>query len=119
MFAAILSQNRDVVRLLVKRYGIDPCMAADDGTFYIYQVFIIAPESFIINFLKICRIKMSFKNHKVGITLLHNAVCTCCFQVVCYLAEEYKVDVNISDNDLDTPLHMAYITGHTHIAVQM
>jgi len=115
MLTAILSQNINVVKLLVKKYSIDPWMA-DNGVVYVYQVFTIAPESFIINFLKVCCTKMSFRNQKAGITLLHHAVCTCCFQVVCYLVEECKIDLNINDNDLDTPLHMAYITGHTHIA---
>ena len=116
LHSAILCQKINVVELLVKDYTID-CYAADDSRIpQAFGIFMIAPQSFIINFLKICGVQMSFKITKSGHTLLHYAVIYCCFQVVCFLVEECGADVNVCDNDLQTPLHVAYIAGHTHIA---
>ncbi|XP_065900894.1 uncharacterized protein [Dysidea avara] len=116
LYAAVLNQKIDVVELLAKEYSVDPYVVDDNNsTLLVYQVFYIAPQSFIVNFLKICGVKTFFKSTKSGITLLHYAVFTWCFHVVCFLVEEYEVDVNMCDNGSLTPLHMAYMTGHAHI----
>ena len=115
LFPAVLNQKIDVVELLVKEYSVDPYVADDDDVPYICQIFTRAPQSFIINFLKVCSVKTSIKSTN-GVTLLHHAVYTWCFHVVCFLVEECGVDVNMCDDDLNTPLHTAYIVGHTHIA---
>ena len=40
-----------------------------------------------------------------------------CFDVVCFLLEECSsIDVNVTDDDLCTPLHAAYLYEHTQIA---
>ena len=113
---AVVSQKINVVELLVKEYSVDPCVADDDDKLSVYEVFKLAPQSFIINFLKVCGVKTSFKYTDTGTILLQNAVFTCCFHVVCFLVEECGVDVNMCDNYLNTPLHIAYMAGHTHIA---
>ena len=52
-----------------------------------------------------------------GFTLLHIAVFTCCIDVICFLVEECEgIDVNITDDNLRTPLHAAYLVGHKQIA---
>ena len=52
-----------------------------------------------------------------GFSLLHCAVIANCFDVVQFLVEECSgIDVNVTDDDLLTPLHMAYVYGHTQIA---
>ena len=113
LYAAVLGQTIDVVELLVIEYSVDPYVADED---FLYEVFFKAPQSFIINCLKIWGVKTSFKSTDTGFTLLHHAVFSCCFRIVCFLVEKCGVDVNMCDNDLQTPLHMAYMTGHTHIA---
>ena len=114
--SAVLSQKLNVVELLLKEYFVDPYVADNYGFLMICAVFTVAPQSFIISFLKTCGVRMSFKFPKHDSTLLHVAVYTCCFQVVCFLVEECRADVNMSDNSLYTPLHIAYLAGHTHIA---
>jgi len=116
LHVAFLSQKIDIVNLLLKQYSVDPYVADDDGKVHIFGVFSITPQSFIINFLKICGVNMSFRLFKSGATLLHCATFASCNQVVCFLVEECGVDLNMCDNNLNAPLHTAYITGHTDIA---
>ena len=116
LIAAVLNQKIDVVELLAKEYSVDPYVTDEDNSPMVYQVFYKAPQSFIVNFLKICGVKTSFKYTRSGFTLLHQAVFTCCFHVVCFLVEECEVDVNICTNYAYTSLHIAYTAGHTHIA---
>ena len=104
------------MELLAKEYSVDPYVADEDNSPMVYQVFSITPQSFIVNFLKICGVKTSFKSTDSGFTLLYQAVFTCCFHVVCFLVEECGADVNICTNYFYTPLHIAYTAGHTHIA---
>ena len=112
----VFSQKIDVVELLVKEYSVDPYVTDDGGIPMVFVVLMKAPQNFCINFLKICGVKTSFKRAVDGTALLHFAVLTCCFQVVCFLVEECEADVNITKYNLHTPLHMAYSAGHTNIA---
>ena len=116
LMSAILTQNLDFAELLVKQHSIDPYVANDSGVRGAFAVFTIAPQTFTIDFLKCCGVDMSFKAANSGYSLLHNAVFTCCFHVVCFLVEDCGVNVNITDDHLDTPLHIAYMAGHTDIA---
>ena len=53
----------------------------------------------------------------MGGSLLHIAVICNCFNVIGFLLEECSgIDVNVTDDDLWTPLHLAYLYGHTQIA---
>ena len=118
--AATIAQQIDIVKLLMTDYSMDPYvinMRSDDVSFlYIQFIFYYAPQSFIIAIMKYCGVKSDFKATE-GFSLLHYAVLFNCFDVVCFLLEECSdFDVNVTDSDLQTPLHLAYIFGHTQIA---
>ena len=117
--AATIAQQIDIVKLLLTDYSMDPyvmSMSDDVSMPYIKYTFYYAPQSFIIAIMKYCGVKSDFKTTE-GYSLLHYAVLFNCFDVVCFLLEECSdIDVNVTDNDLQTPLHLAYLTGHTQIA---
>ena len=117
--AATIGQQLDIVKLLLTDYSMDPyvvSMSDDTSLPYIVNIFIIAPQAFIKAVLKHCGIKTDFKTD--GASLLHYAVICNCFDVVSFLLEECSdIDVNVTDDDdLLTPLHLAYLYGHTQIA---
>ena len=118
--AATIAQQIDIVKLLMTDYSMDPyvmSMRDDVSAPYIEYIFYFALQSFIIAIMKYCGIKSDFKTTAEGFTLLHIAVIFNCFDVVCFLLEECRdIDVNVTDDDLQTPLHYAYLTGHTQIA---
>ena len=113
-----IAQQLDIVKLLLTDYSMDPYVVSmrDDMFFpYIVNIFYCAPQSFIIAIVKYCGVKTDFKTH--GNTLLHIAVVFNCFDVVSFLLEECSgIDVNVTDDYLLTPLHVAYLYGHTQIA---
>ena len=117
--AATIAQQLDIVKLLLTDYSMDPyvmSMRENISSYYIEYVFTIAPQSFIIAIMKYCGVNSDFKTAE-GYYLLHYAVMFNCFDVVCFLLEECSdVDVNVTDDDLCTPLHIAYLYGHTQIA---
>ena len=116
--AATIGQQLDIVKLLLTDYSMDPyvvSMKDDTSLPYIVNIFAIAPQSFIIAVLKHCGVKTDFKTG--GVTLLYFAVVSNCFDVVSFLLEECSgIDVNVTDDHLFTPLHTAYLYGHTQIA---
>ena len=117
--AATIGQQLDIVKLLLTDYSMDPYVVSmrDDMSYpYTVDIFAIAPQSFIIAVLKHCGVKTDLKTD--GVTLLHYAVMFNCFDVVSFLLEECSgIDVNVTiDDDLHTPLHIAYLCGHTQIA---
>ena len=118
MAVGIVLQKLDIVRMLITSFSVDPYEADFDGQKpcrYIINIFDQAPQSFIINFLNISGVKVSFKAD--GFTLLHTAVFTCSFDVICFLVEECEgIDINATDDNLRTPLHAAYLVGHKQIA---
>ena len=113
---AILNQNIAVVEILLKVYSVDPYAADESGSSTGFQIYGIAPQTFIISFLKVIGPKMSIRDAYTGYSLLHVAVLSGCYNVVCFLVEDSEVDVNLGDNNLDTPLHIAYMAGLTDIA---
>ena len=118
--AATIAQQIDIVKLLLTDYSMDPYVMSirnDKSLPYIRYIFNCAPQSFIIAIMKYCGVKLDFKT-TVGFSLLHCAVLCNCFDVVCFLlAEHSDIDVNVTDDDdLLTPLHLAYLYGHTEIA---
>ena len=119
LIAATIAQQIDIVKLLLTHYPMDPyvvSMSDNKSLPYIRFIFLYAPQSFIIAIMKCCGVKSDFKI-KTGLALLHFAVIVNCFDVVCFLLEECSdIDVNVTDNDLHTPLHLAYLTGRTQIA---
>ena len=120
LLAATIAQQLDIVKLLLTDYSMDPYVVSisDDTSLpYIGFIFYIAPQSFIIAIMKYCGVKTDFKTTG-GDSLLHIAVIFNCFDVVSFLLEECSgIDVNVTDGDyLDTPLHLAYLCGHTQIA---
>ena len=120
LLAATIAQQIDIVKLLLTDYSMDPyviSMSENKLLPYIQFIFRYAPQSFIIAIMKYCGIKSDFKT-TASLSLLHYAVMYNCFDVVCFLLEECSdIDVNVTDNDdLQTPLHYAYLTGNTQIA---
>ena len=117
--AATIAQQIDIVKLLLTDYSMDPYVMSlrDDRSWpYIKSIFYYAPQSFIIAIMKYCGVKSDFKTTR-GLSLLHYAVLFNCFDVVCFfLTEHSDIDVNATDDTLDTPLHLAYLYGHTQIA---
>ena len=86
-----------------------------DAANLVPYIFSAASESFIIAILEYCGIKATFTYY--DISLLHFAVYTDCSDVVQYLVEECSdMDVNITDDSLQTPLDLAYLCGHTLMA---
>ena len=120
LLAATIAQQIDIVKLLLTDYSMDPyvmSMRDDTSIPYIEYIFGYAPQSFIIAIMKYCGVKSDFKTTK-DFSLLHCAIVFNCFDVVCFLlAEHSDIDVNVTtDDDLCTPLHVAYLTGQTQIA---
>ena len=117
--AATVAQQIDIVKLLLTDYSMDPyvmSMRDDKSLPYIEYIFGYAPQSFIISIMKYCGVKSDFKTPG-GLSLLHCAVMCNCFDVVCFLLTEHSdIDVNVTTDYLDTPLHVAYLFGHTQIA---
>ena len=119
--AATIAQQIDIVKLLLTDYSMNPYvmnMSVDTSLYYIQFIFDWAPQSFIIAIMKYCGVKTDFKTTE-GFSLLHYAVICNCFDVVCFLlAECSDIDANVTDDDdyLRTPLHLAYLIGHTQIA---
>ena len=119
LVAATIAQQIDIVKLLMTDYSMDPYVMSkrDDKSLpYIEFIFMYAPQSFIIAIMKYCGVKSDFKTAE-SFSLLHCAVVFNCFDVVCFLLEECSdIDVNVTEDDLQTPLHAAYLTGNTQIA---
>ena len=119
LHAATIGQQLDIVKLLLTDYSMDPyvmSMSDDTSLSYIEYIFAIPPQSFIIAVLKHCGVKTDFITTG-GDSLLHYAVICNCFDVVSFLLEECSgIDVNATNDDLQTPLHLAYLYGHTQIA---
>ena len=117
--AATIGQQLDIVKLLLTDYSMDPYVLSmsDDTSYpYIVNIFFLAPQSFIIAIMKCCGVKTEFKA-LYGSSFLHIAVTLNCFDVVSFLLEECSgTNVNVTDDDLYTPLHVAYLYGHTQIA---
>ena len=116
---ATVAQQTDTVKLLLTIFSSNPYVMSmnDDASLpYIVYMFYYAPQSFIIELMKYYGIKTDFKTAK-GSSLLHIAVMFNCFDVVSFLLEHDGIDVNVTDPDcLQTPLHAAYLYGHTQIA---
>ena len=117
--AATIAQQMDVIKQLLTDFSVDPYVVnlRDDVSLpFIEYIFYHAPQFFIIEILKYCCVKGNFKIE--GYSLLHVAVMFNCFDIVCFLLEECSgIDMNATDDyGLLTPLHLAYLTGHTQIA---
>ena len=122
LYSATIAQQIDIVKLLMTDYSVGPyylTIRNNKPMSYFKSIFHCAPQSFIIAILKYCHdsIKTNFKTTE-GISLLHYAVIVNCFDVVRFLLEECSdIDVNVTtDHSLRTPLHLAYLYGHTQIA---
>ena len=117
--AATIAQQLDIVKLLLTDYSMDLYAkneSSNSSLLYIEHIFWCAPQSFIIAIMKHCGVKTDFKTID-GISLLHIAILFNCFEVVRFLLEESSgINVNVTDDDLWTPLHLAYVCGHTQIA---
>ena len=117
--AATIAQQLDIVKLLLTDYCMDPyvmSMSENKLLPYFKYIFLCAPQSFIIAIMKYCGVNSDFRRTG-GYFLLHYAVAHNCFGVVCFLLEECSdIDVNVTDDHMWTPLHLAYHCGHTKIA---
>ena len=111
---ATIAQQIDIVKLLMEDYCVQPYyMTRHDNipSPYIGYIFSCAPQSFIIANLKYHNIKIE------DYSVLHIAAFANCLDVVCFLLEEYgDIDINVTDDERLTPLHLAYLCGHTEIA---
>ena len=82
---------------------------------YIEYIFHYAPQSLIIAIMEYCGLKSDFITTE-GYSLLHYAVFFNCFEVVCFLLQECSdIDINVTNNFMYTPLHLAYLCRHTQI----
>ena len=119
LYAATIVQQIDIVKLLLTDYSMDPYvvnMGITTSFPFIEYIFYCAPQSFIIEVLKYCGVKENFKTTE-GFALLHCAVTFNCFDVICFLLGECSgIDVNATDDGLQTPLHVAYLYRHSQIA---
>ena len=118
--AATIAQQLDIVKLLLTDYSMDPYVMSmrenHDLRSYFEYIFFIAPQSFIIAIMKYCGVKSDFRA-RIGRSFLHLAVFFNCFDVADFLLEECSdIDVNVTNDDMRTPLHYAYLCGHTQIA---
>ena len=119
--AATIAQQLDIVKLLLTDYSMDPYVASVTAEYksmpYIQYIFWYAPQSFIIAIMKHCGVKPSFVTTE-NYSLLQYAVAFNCFDIVCFLLKECSdIDVNATNDDsMYTPLHLAYLYGHTQIA---
>ena len=117
LWICTITQQVEIFKLLTKNYSINPYsvfMDTTDTVPYFHFIFSVASESFIIAILDYCGVKATFTYNNISV--LHFAVYTNCFDVVQYLVEECSdTDVNIIDDNLQTPLHLAYLCGHTQI----
>ena len=119
LMVATIAQQLDIVKLLLTDYSMDPyimSMSENTPLPYFKYIFSIAPQSFIIAIMKYCGVKSDFKTTEDN-SLLHFAVIFNCFDIVCFLLEECSdIDLNATGDDMCTPLHDAYLYGHTQIA---
>ena len=116
LHAATIAQQINIVKLLLTHYSVDPYMSDNETKPYVMDIFKYSPQSFIMAILKSFGIKKDFKVTR-GYAVLHTAVVFNCYDVVCFLLEECSgIDVNDPTEDLLTPLHLAYLYGHTQIA---
>ena len=113
--AATIAQQLDIVKLLLTDYRTDPDVVSVSNNIsfpYIEYVISIAPQSFIIAIMKYYGVKTVERY-----SILRVAVMCNCFDVVRFLLEECSgIDVNVTIDNLWTPLHVAYLYGHTQIA---
>ena len=120
--AATIVQQMDIVKLLLTDYSMDPyvmSMSENASLPYIQYIFYIAPQSFIIAIMKYCGIKLDFKA-TLGYSLFHWAVIFNCSDVICFLLKECSdIDVNVTNDHMHTPLHLAHLYGHTQIALYL
>ena len=117
LVTATIGQQLDIIKLLLNNYSVNAfAFGVDDEAPFVFKTFSLAPQLFIIQVLKCCGVNPDFKAD--GVTLLHAAVFANCFDVVQFLLKECKdLNINITDDhDLQTPLHTAYLSGHTQIA---
>ena len=116
LVTATIGQRLDIIKLLLHDCSVDPyALGIDDEKPYIFTIFSFAPQYLIIDILKCCNVKCNFKAS--GFSLLHAAVFANCYDVVQFLVEGCKdIDINITDDHLQTPLHIAYLAGCTQIA---
>ena len=119
LHAATIAQQIDIVKVLLTEYSMDPYVTSmSDNTSipYVVYMFNCAPQYFIIAVMKHCGVDTNCKTAGGG-SLLHMAVMFNCFDVICFLLEECSgIDVNVTDDNLQTPLHAAYLYGHIQIA---
>ena len=119
LYTATIPQKIDTVKMLVRDYSMDPYVTSvvnNSPVSYIECMFWHAPQSFIIEVMKFCGVKAGFRSRD-GFSLLHCTVYANCFDVAHFLLEECSdIDVNVTDLVFRTPLHIAYLCGHTQIA---
>ena len=101
VYAATISQQVDIVKLLLKDYSFYP-------TSIIAFIIGHTPQSFLIAVMKYCGINEDCKITNT-LSFLHIAVTAHCFDIVCFLLEECSdIDVNVTiDDGLHTPLHLS------------
>ena len=120
LVAPTIALQIDIVKLLMTDYAVEPyfiSIANDLSISYFESIFYYVPQPFIISILTYCGVTADFKINRGRLTLFNLAVITNCFDVVCFFLEGCSdTDVNATDDSLRTPLHLAYLYGHTRIA---
>ena len=120
---ALVFHQVGIARILVNEYSMDVNAIDDDQEPCIFALTHGATESVIIDFIKEFKVDVNVTNASDGeMSFLIRALLSKCFDVVRYLVEQCKVDINASihtylfDDLRFTPLHFAYATNEPAIA---
>jgi len=118
LFAAITTNQSDIVELLVDKYDVDPYMVDCDSKNSkpcLFRIFDKASETFIIEFLTALGcINICFEVDEYA--FLQTAVMTNCLEVVSFLFQNYpQMPVNDTDKKRRTLLHLAYLASSIEI----
>lgn len=119
LFAAVTTHQCNIVKLLVKRYKVNPYevdLQDNSKRPCIFQIFHQESENFVIQFLS-SLYTVDVCARLDGFTLLHTAVLTNCLKVLSFLfSKNCKVDcMKCTDNQRRTSLHLAYLYGNTEM----
>ena len=115
---ALIYQQIGVARILITEYSMDANLFYDHQGPCIFALFKRdTPESVIIEFIKEFSVDVNVSKNDTS--LLNYSLMCKCFDVVRYLIEQHKVDINSPINTLGemhfTTLHFAYATNEPTI----
>uniref|UniRef100_A0A6P7GM07 Uncharacterized protein LOC114338408 n=1 Tax=Diabrotica virgifera virgifera TaxID=50390 RepID=A0A6P7GM07_DIAVI len=102
---AAQSGDLEVLRYLVEDCKLDVNVSDVDGNFAVHMIDIRDCNVKILKYLKVKGANLSISN-KDKRTLIHEAARNGAFEVIRYLVEDCKMDVNVSDVDGNSPVYL-------------